>query len=293
MSLLSLTGRAVLAAAVAAGLALSCAEAARADPSPGFVATDPNFSTLNYRLIQHEVQLGDPISLNELGLQPADAPITRRINWGDGSAIQVETKAGGWPHTYAKVGTYTISIEIRYGEQTFPGKPTSPGELTIGVVSSPPPKDYLSANYRLVPDHVRVGRPVRLAESEVHGDDGTSAVYLFRHVDWGDGSKEDEFYGVIPPPSHTYAKPGIYHVTVHLVNLQWHTAGTFPNGNTVVVTRAGGTSGSGGNAGGASGGGLPITGPGTAVLGGAGLVLVLGGAAAFALLRRRRTRFVS
>jgi hypothetical protein len=73
-----------------------------------------------------------------------------------------------------------------------------------------------------------------------------------------------------------------------MTNLQWHTGGKFPDGNTVVVTGAAG----GGNGGRSDGDGRPISGPDTAVLGGAGLALVLGGAAAFVLLRRRRTRFV-
>jgi hypothetical protein len=62
-----------------------------------------------------------------------------------------------------------------------------------------------------------------------------------------------------------------------------------PN-NTVVVTGAASSGNGGGNAG--DGGGLAITGPDTAVIGGAGLALVLGGSAAYVLLRRRGTRFV-
>jgi hypothetical protein len=51
--------------------------------------------------------------------------------------------------------------------------------------------------------------------------------------------------------------------------------------------------GGGGAAGGqnSSGGGLAITGPQTAVYGGAGAVLVAAGVAGFLLARRRRTRF--
>ncbi|MCU7724035.1 hypothetical protein ODJ79_09940 [Actinoplanes sp. KI2] len=46
-----------------------------------------------------------------------------------------------------------------------------------------------------------------------------------------------------------------------------------------------------GQPGGGSGGGLPITGPQTALIGAAGVALLAGGAAFFALSRRRRTRF--
>jgi hypothetical protein len=59
-----------------------------------------------------------------------------------------------------------------------------------------------------------------------------------------------------------------------------------------IVLNPTGSTGSTGSTGGQGGGGsLPITGPQTAVVGGAGVVLVAGGLVGFMIARRRRTRF--
>lgn len=57
----------------------------------------------------------------------------------------------------------------------------------------------------------------------------------------------------------------------------------------IVLNPAGGSTG--GEGGGTGGGGLPITGPRSAVFGGAGVVLVAAGLGGFLFARRRRTRF--
>ncbi|HEX8630901.1 MAG TPA: LPXTG cell wall anchor domain-containing protein [Catenuloplanes sp.] len=60
------------------------------------------------------------------------------------------------------------------------------------------------------------------------------------------------------------------------------------------TTAAGPGAGQGGTPGAGQGGGLPVTGPATGLLAGAGALLVVGGTGlAFALARRRRTRFVA
>jgi hypothetical protein len=264
---------------LAAALSTAFAGAAQADPAV----------SANYRLNLHQEQAGDWITMGEFDLTPPDAQVTRRIDWGDGSPIQTETKGDSdWKHTYAKAGTFHVSVDLQGDGQTTAG--TFPDGNTIEVFADAPP-DLLSANYHLVPDHVRVKEPVTLAESNLHGDDGPP-VYVFRYINWGDGTPEEEYSGAIRPNPHKYAKPGTYHVSVRLTNLQWHTAGKFPDGNTVTVTAAP-TSGSG-NAGNGSGtgSGLPVTGPGALTLGAAGLALLLAGAVTFALLRRRRIRFV-
>lgn len=308
MSTLSLTSRTVLAVALAAGLSASFSTAAQADPSPSSSAASSSAASssssvkadaelaANYRLDfpTPGIQTGDPLTLRESGLTAPAA--TRLISWGDGS---IETRTTYDPdqdrsHAYKKAGTFHVSVHLQSGDQTGIGIFPDGDAVTVYADA---PADRLSGNFFVAPDHVKVNQAVQLSQSDIVGDDAPP-VYVFRYVNWGDGSKEDEYSGAIPPPSHKYAKPGTYHVSVRMTNLQWHTAGKFPKGNTVVVTKTGGpgtgsgagNGGAGGN-GGADGGGLAITGPNTALLGGAGLILILGGAAAFLLLRRR-TRFV-
>jgi hypothetical protein len=284
MSILSSAGRLVAAVTLAAGVSTGVATAAHADPATAVTGT--------YRITTPRTQTGVDARIIELSLEPADAVVTRRVDWGDGSPVEVTTTAPGaeWHHAYAEVGTYHVSIELVNGTDTTAGK--FPDGDSVQVLAQAPP-ELLSGTYHLVPDHVRVGQTVKIDESGLHGDT-TPPVYVFRYVNWGDGSKEDEWSGALPPSTHKYTKPGTYHVSIRLTNLEWHTTGTFPDGNTVVVTRAGsgntgGSTGHGG--GGTGGGGLPITGPGTALLGVVGLALIAGGAAAFVAVRRR-TRFV-
>jgi hypothetical protein len=63
------------------------------------------------------------------------------------------------------------------------------------------------------------------------------------------------------------------------------------NNTAALVLNPTGAGGAGGSTGGQGGGGLPITGPQTAIYGGAGAVLVAAGVIGFLVARRRRTRF--
>jgi hypothetical protein len=155
------------------------------------------------------------------------------------------------------------------------------------------PAAPLSANYRLKPTKVKVGQVVDLIESDVVGDD-QAPVFVFRTVFWGDGTK-DEFATITGTPDHKYKKPGTYKVTVELRNLELEAQGTFPDGNTVIVTAATPAttsptpvpgSGSGGNGG---GGGLAATGPSAGLIAGGGAAMILIGAGSILLTRRRKT----
>ncbi|WP_306206449.1 PKD domain-containing protein [Actinoplanes sp. RD1] len=252
------------------------------------------------------MQAGQPAILQEYSVSPANATVTRRIDWGDGSPIEETTKGGHFQHTYAKAGTYRATVQLVSGTETAAG--TFPNGNTITIIDSVPP-EVLSGKYSLAPTSVGVHEPVTLTEDEIHGDQG-APVYLFRTVDWGDGTTE-EFGLYADPKPHKYAEPGTYRVSVELRNLQWVVAGTFPAGNTVTVSGSltetpGQTPGTGepgtgepgagepGDEGGSGGGdeSLPITGPGTAVVAGAGLGLLLAGVGTLVVLRRRRTTFV-
>lgn len=69
-----------------APLPTAFARAAYAEPAAGSVTAEYGLVT-GYDVVQAD----DPIFLVESGLHPADAEVTRRINWGDGSPIEVET----------------------------------------------------------------------------------------------------------------------------------------------------------------------------------------------------------
>jgi hypothetical protein len=61
----------------------------------------------------------------------------------------------------------------------------------------------------------------------------------------------------------------------------------------LLINPPGGVGGGSAGGTGGAGGGLPITGPGATLAAGAGVILLLAGAAAFTVARRRRTRYVA
>jgi uncharacterized membrane protein YgcG len=306
MSKLSSGARTVLIVALSAALSTAFTSAAQAEPSPSASSsTSPPAAaaadlTANYNTGWDSSAVGLTVLLQENGLTPPDAEVTRRINWGDGTPVQVATTGPNFTHVYEKAGVFQLSVQLTSGTDTGVG--TFPQGNTITILASVPP-DVLSGKYRLTPERVKVNQPVTLKETEVHGDDN-APVFIFRYVNWGDGTPEEFFSTVDAPKPHKYAKPGTYRVRVRLENLQWTVKGQFPDGNTVKVTKAGGSGGSTGGSGSGSGsgagsggsaggeGGLPVTGPGTAAIGAGGLALIAAGVMTFTLLRRRRVRFV-
>jgi hypothetical protein len=145
------------------------------------------------------------------------------------------------------------------------------------------PPSLLSANYRLAPSSLRAGEPVTMTESDVRAGNGLGA-YLFRTVDWGDGTTQD-FNPAVPLRPHRYRAAGTYRVAVKMENLQWRAAGTFPDGSLVRVAAAGSS-----RAGAATDDRLPAAWP---VLRTAGAAVVLAGSLTFVLLRRRRVRLAA
>jgi hypothetical protein len=259
---MSVLHKLVLVVALAAGLSTALAG--------GAWAADP--VAARYSMSWAAVAVGETVSLQE-SLQPLGAAVTRHINWGDGSPVQVETGGDRWQHAYAKAGKFHISVRLEDGTVSFPyGN-------TVTVYKSVP-KTVLSARYHLSPGRVRVNEPVTMTESEVHAGHGVGA-YLFRTVSWGDGTTEP-FNPTVPLHPHRYRTPGTYHVTVTLKNLQWETPGTFPGGNTITVAAAAPHAA-------APAAVSTVAGPSAATIGVTGFAVVAGGAASF-LARRRRVR---
>jgi hypothetical protein len=109
--------------------------------------------------------------------------VTRRIDWGDGSPAETRTATGpdhGWPHTYTRGGDFHVSVQLVSGTETGTG--VFPDGDTVQVFADAPP-DLLAGTYHLVPDHVRAGQAVKLAESDVHGDDAPPVYVMGKFPD--------------------------------------------------------------------------------------------------------------
>ena len=293
MSIVQRGARVALVLGLAAGVPVAFAGSALAEstPAPSASGAQPPAAdvavTADYSTEYGEEVVGDAIIMHEGELTPADAQVTRRIDWGDGSAIEVETTAPahGWSHVYRKAGVFHLAVKLQSG--TDSGVGTFPYGNTMTIYASTP-SWALSGKARLVPDHVGVNQTVTLDEYDTVGD-GTSPAPINRTVNWGDGTPSVDYDMFQTPMKHQYAKPGTYRVRVKYTVLQWHLVVPFPDGDTVVVH---GKPGSGGGSSGGSGGGLPVTGPGAAAIGGLGLGILLAGTVAVVTLRRRRVRFV-
>jgi hypothetical protein len=106
------------------------------------------------------------------------------------------------------------------------------GALAQPAAAADPP---LAGTYRLADATLYQGQTASLDETSVVGDDAPP-VFIFRHLNWGDGTPVHMFGSAEGTPQrHVYAQPGTYEVSVHLTNLDLEAEGTFPDGNTVTV----------------------------------------------------------
>ncbi|XVV12557.1 ExeM/NucH family extracellular endonuclease [Actinoplanes sp. CA-131856] len=137
-----------------------------------------------------QIELSDDVS--------AVAGIKRVVTWGDGSAPETLT-AGTATHTYAKAGTYTVSVELT-DEAGNSAAATFLGAPTVKVSAQP------SVRAVLTPSSIWAGQSAALAVGPVSG--ATKLV-----VAWGDGATGTvDAKGAVV--KHTYAKGGTFKVTV-------------------------------------------------------------------------------
>lgn len=209
------------------------------------------------------------------------AVVVLALTTGAGAALTRPAQADASPSPSAGVDA---SPSVPPGTSPAPAAPDSADPAPTpsdGVPAWP-----LSATYRLRPTTVGPGQDVTLIESDVVGDD-SPPVFIFRYVNWGDGTPEQFFSTADRPEPHRYARSGTYRVSVRLQNLDQTAQGTFPDGNTVTVRVAPTSPPPAGR-----GGGLPVTGPGAGWVAAIGAGVLLAGLVAVVAFRRRRVRFV-
>ena len=128
---------------------------------------------------------------------PGATIVRKQWDWGDGSPL--EDAPFPAKHTYAKDGTYTITVTA-YDSNGL----TTTKTVTVIVSCGTPPRLTLS------PPVVNC-RTVTVQGAATATTSGTRITRI--HWDWGDGRSED-----LGPPgfpaTHTYAKDGTYAITV-------------------------------------------------------------------------------
>jgi PKD repeat protein len=124
-------------------------------------------------------------------------------DWGDGSSSTSPS------HSYTKPGTYTISVTATNSAGS------STASKLVTVTAPPPPKPVVA--FTVSADYLNA----RVDTSETTPKSGVAFSYS-----WGDGSSKTQ------DPSHTYARPGNYTVSVTATN----PAGSSTATRTVTVT---------------------------------------------------------
>jgi PKD repeat protein len=121
--------------------------------------------------------------------------------WGDGRTSEGVLQS----HTYSSAGTYTITLTVvdntgRTGTQT--------GSVTVGQVQQP------VANFTFSPTAPRAGTAIAFDAATSTAPPGRIVA---RH-EWNFGDNSPLLTGVEPRPTHTYAAPGTYVVTLTVID---------------------------------------------------------------------------
>jgi hypothetical protein len=184
---------------------------------------DP-FRSYSPRLVATAVA-GYPATIVTDDDNPWGTPVTRTIDFGDGTAPATSTAASGsWKHTYAKAGSYTLTetengITYEVGVYVQPFGPLS----TTFAVQVPDPAHPLAVN--------------------IQGDPQTPFSLSACTVDFGDGTPTMQGIDACYAAPHTYAKPGTYTVTERVTDddartvTASHSAGVGPEFVPMPVTR--------------------------------------------------------
>ncbi|HEX9509280.1 MAG TPA: PKD domain-containing protein [Puia sp.] len=156
-------------------------------------------ATGGFKVIADKLCYQSPVLLQDTSHSTPDNPILSwQWNFGDGQAV-TKTKGGSISHTYASPGGYTVSMQITDA---------------AGCSANTPYTQYVSVNgpqAAFSPSGTDVHLNTTVYFYNSTNDYGNSnTVYSW---DFGDGSTSTDVY-----PSHTYAKPGTYTVTMTASN---------------------------------------------------------------------------
>jgi len=161
----------------------------------GTVANQPPVANANG---PYAGTVGLPVTFDSTGSDDPDGTLVAyEWSFGDGTT-DTETNP---THTYAMPGTYNVSLMVT---DDTGAKDTSTTTSTIGVGNQAP---IANANG---PYNGTSGAPVQLDSSGSSDPDGTITAYNW---DFGDGTT-----GTGANPTHTYATPGAYNITLTVMD---------------------------------------------------------------------------
>ena len=118
-------------------------------------------------------------------------------DFGDGSSVT--TTGLTVTHAYSAVGTYVVTLSVVDSE----GTPPDPQDATT-ITVTPRPNAAPSASFTFTPSRPVAGEPVSFEGGSDPDGDSVMRIWTF-----GDDTTSNE-----PAPSHTYANPGEYTVTL-------------------------------------------------------------------------------
>lgn len=148
-------------------------------------------------------KVGQAVSFNGSGSSDSDGTITSYIwDFGDGDSSVGSVVS----HTYSSAGTYTASLTVTDNNGATD---TDTVLVTISESSTTPPPSSTNKPPKAVAGDdkkVKVGEAVHFDASQSIDPDGSIVSYSW---DFGDDRDSDE-----KEPLHSYAKPGVYKVTL-------------------------------------------------------------------------------
>lgn len=153
---------------------------------------------------------GEPVSFNATASSPAGEIVDYKWEWGDGTP-STESTEPITTHVYETTeGQVTKSLSVTLTVTDAEGN-TDTTTKTVEVEDRPPVAAFT------VPSTVNADSPVQFDGSASSDPDGTVTGYSW---DFGDGSTATG-----ATPSHTYAKPGVYTVTLIVTDNAGKTTG--------------------------------------------------------------------
>lgn len=138
-------------------------------------------------------------------------------DFSDGSPPASGRSASKVTHAFARPGTYTVSLKLSSDYGAF-----TPAPATVIVT----PAEGLAPHAQFTVTSPPGAQPAVFdASSSTPGTCRTIAYYLWN---WGDGTALESDNPQLPVLTHTYASPGVYKVTLTVVNSRYQSAVSAP-----------------------------------------------------------------